>query len=66
MTKPLIVVNFKTYASASGATAETLAVAEETMVVAREGAVQGLATDSETAAPRCIPCTRPYSTRTPA
>ena len=29
MTKPLIVVNFKTYASASGATAETLAVAME-------------------------------------
>jgi triosephosphate isomerase len=29
MTKPLIVVNFKTYASASGATAEMLAVAME-------------------------------------
>ena len=29
MTKPLIVVNFKTYASASGATAEALAVAME-------------------------------------
>lgn len=29
MTKPLIVVNFKTYASASGAAAETLAVAME-------------------------------------
>jgi triosephosphate isomerase len=29
MTKPLIVVNFKTYASASGATAETRAVAME-------------------------------------
>ena len=29
MTKPLIVVNFKTYASASGSTAETLAVAME-------------------------------------
>lgn len=29
MTKPLIVVNFKTYASASGASAETLAVAME-------------------------------------
>lgn len=29
MTKPLIVVNFKTYASASGATAETLAIAME-------------------------------------
>lgn len=29
MTKPLIVVNFKTYASASGTTAETLAVAME-------------------------------------
>jgi triosephosphate isomerase len=29
MTKPLIVVNFKTYASASGRTAETLAVAME-------------------------------------
>ena len=29
MTKPLIVVNFKTYASASGPTAETLAVAME-------------------------------------